>query len=249
MRKFALTINLKLKKLGLFGLGCILLPRQTRRMWTRVHACLYSANFKICIVNFYQGTCLPVCIKMRFFALSSYQGTCLSFFSQNKIIFCQNTSVRTPSLDSDVSSTFGRVSMARSFYISWTFDVIVESNLKLCEYARRKIYDRYLVDFLQFFSSLALESKSSPALFNLSQWSSTCFSEKLKIFDREFNSQKSIRWDRDLIHIAKQLRDPWALKTRHESKTGAMPRFFSLTITSWGAICWRDIYFTVFCLI
>ena len=182
------------------------------------------------------------------FALSSYQGTYLSFFSQNKIIFCQNTSVRTPSLDSDVSSTFGRVSMARSFYISWTFDVIVESNLKLWKYARRKIYVRYLVDFLQFFSSLALESKSSPALFSLSQWSSTCFSEKLKIFDRELNSQKSIRWDRDLNHIAKQLRDPWALKTRHESKTGAMPRFFSLTITSWGAICWRDIYFTVFCL-
>ena len=149
--------------MGLFGLGCILLPRQTRGMWTRVHACFYSVNFKICIANFYQGTCLPVCIKMRVTRAHAYL-----FFSQNKIIFCQNTSVRTPSLDSDVSSTFGRVSVARSFYIRWTFDVIVESNLKLCEYARRKIYVRYLVDFLQFFSSLALESKSSPALFNLS---------------------------------------------------------------------------------
>ena len=135
MRKFALTINLKLKKLGLFGLGCILLPRQTRRMWTRVHACLYSVNFKICIVNFYQvpGYMPARLCQNEIFALSSYQGTYLSFFSQNKIIFCQNTSVRTPSLDSDVSSTFGRVSVARSFYIRWTFDVIVESNLKLCE--------------------------------------------------------------------------------------------------------------------
>ena len=136
--------------------------------WSRLHS-TSKANKED--VN--QGTCLLVQCKLQnlhcqflpgymparlyqneIFALSSYQGTCLSFFSQNKIIFCQNTSVRTPSLDSDVSSTFGRVSVARSFYIRWTFDVIVESNLKLCEYARRKRYVRYLVDFLQFFQAL-----------------------------------------------------------------------------------------------
>ena len=116
MRKFALTINLKLKKWV---------------FWSRLHS-TSKANKED--VN--QGTCLLVQCKLQnlhcqflpgymparlyqneIFALSSTQGTCLSFFSQNKIIFCQNTSVRTPSLDSDVSSTFGRVSVARSFYI------------------------------------------------------------------------------------------------------------------------------------
>ena len=124
MQKFALTINVKLKKKGSF--------------WSRLHS-TSKANKED--VN--QGTCLLVQCKLQnlhcqflpgymparlyqneIFALSSYHGTWLSFFSQNKIIFCQNTSVRTPSLDSDVSSTFGRVSVARSFYIRWTIGVI-----------------------------------------------------------------------------------------------------------------------------
>ena len=44
----------------------VIMPPFTFRGWAYLRKLLYSVNFKICIVNFYQGTCLPVCIKMRF---------------------------------------------------------------------------------------------------------------------------------------------------------------------------------------